>query len=94
MKKLTPAASAVWKHLHATGSITHVEAQTVHRVFDLAGRVMEIRKALKEGPTTPYEVRSVFKRDLNGARYVKYTLFVRKDDGSVVSIAEVNHAAA
>ena len=70
--KLTPAAAAIYKTICDKGSISAFEAVAVCRVFDCAGRIMEIRKALKaEGRAE--EIQSVYKTDTTGRRYVRYT---------------------
>jgi hypothetical protein len=77
--KLTPAATKIWTHLQNHGDISPVEAQTVYHVADLAGRIMEIRKALKDPANATYancSVLSKFKKDPVGHRYVRYALEV------------------
>lgn len=70
--KLTPAAAAIYDTICQKGSISAFEAVGVHRVFDCAGRIMEIRKALKAAGRFE-EIQSVYKKDTTGRRYVRYT---------------------
>lgn len=71
--KLTPAAESVYEHLLRHGSITALEAQAVYRIADLAGRICEVRRALKSS-TAPATVLSQFQKEADGRRYCRYVL--------------------
>jgi hypothetical protein len=84
--KLTPAATKIWTHLQNHGDISPVEAQTVYHVADLAGRIMEIRKALEAPENAAYanlHVVSKFKKDPVGHRYVRYALEAKPIPGVI-----------
>jgi len=65
--RLTPQSRVVLNHLKAAGSITAVEASAVHRVRSLSRRITEISD---EG----FKVKKEHKKDVNGQRYVRYSL--------------------
>lgn len=72
MLKLTPMARAVYTHLQQHPHLTRVQAQAVYRIFDLPGRIQEVRKALAvEGK---YEITSTLMKDAQGKRYTRYAL--------------------
>ena len=65
--QMTPQARTVLSHLKDLGSISPVEASTVHSVHRLAARILEIRK---QG----FHVATQHKRDAAGHPYARYYL--------------------
>lgn len=64
---MTPQAATILTHLQKRGSITPVEAQTVHRCRHLPARIHELRgEGVKIGKT--------LHKDVTGQRYSYYTL--------------------
>lgn len=68
---MTPAAAKVLRHMREHAHITPLEAQATYRVFDLAGRILELRKFLKG---TGQEIVTKFTKDALGKRYSRYVL--------------------
>ena len=64
---LSPQARKVLEHMQATGSISNVEANAVHRVRSVSRRITEIGAA-------GFNVSKDFRRDVTGQRYVRYSL--------------------
>ncbi len=52
-------------YLATKGSITPMEAMTVHRIYRLAARIAELKK---QG----YKIKASYLKDLTGKRYAKY----------------------
>ena len=67
MKKLSPQAELVLKHLKNVGPITPVEAAAVHRIRHLPRRIADLKEA---GHTIVTDIRY----DATGQRYAKYRL--------------------
>jgi len=65
--RMSPQTQIVANHLKATGSITAVEANAVHRIRSVSRRISEL---LDNG----YVIRKEHKRDVNNQRYVRYVL--------------------
>lgn len=57
----------VLNHLKRKGSLTSVEAEAVYRIRRLASRIDELRQ---DG----HPIKSVFRKDPTGQRYVRYVL--------------------
>lgn len=65
--RMSPQSRIVANHLKATGNITAVEAQAVHRIRSVSRRITEL---LDNG----FEIIKEQKRDVNNQRYVRYVL--------------------
>jgi hypothetical protein len=65
--RMSPQTRVVAGHLKATGSITAVEANAVHRIRSVSRRITEL---LDNG----FVIRKEQKRDVNNQRYVRYVL--------------------
>lgn len=70
---MSPQCTTVLNHLRKTGSITGVEAESVHRIRHLPSRIFELNRQRDEkgrrisiDPTTQH--------DVTGQRYVRYFL--------------------
>lgn len=79
--RLSPQAKTVLKHLLSVGSITNVEAHAVHRVRSLSRRVSELGEAC-------IKVSKEYKKDVNGQRYVRYSLDKTERDYARREMAE------
>ncbi|WPH18212.1 helix-turn-helix domain-containing protein [Variovorax paradoxus] len=66
-ERMSPQAKIVANHLKATGSITAVEANAVHRIRSVSRRITELTD-------NGIEIRKEQKRDVNNQRYVRYVL--------------------
>lgn len=65
---LTPQAALVLSHLQRKGTITPVEAATVHKIRSLPRRILDLKKA-------GYDIGTVIKKDLAGQRYAEYHFY-------------------
>lgn len=63
-------------HLLQHGTITQLEAMGVHRIFNLKGRIEELRNPLKKGSLVPAGkfINTRMKRDVTGKSYAEYYL--------------------
>jgi hypothetical protein len=68
-RRLSPQCDTVLRHLLRAGSITGVEAASVHRIRALPRRIADHREA-------GYVVRREQRQDVTGQRYVRYFLNV------------------
>ena len=59
--------SKILNHLQKLGSITFLEAWTLYSVRSLPRRIAELKEL-------GYEIVGVMKTDINGQRYMKYSL--------------------
>ena len=64
---LAPQERTVVRHLNDTGSITRMEADTMHRIRHLPTRIFNLKRA-------GFKIASSFRKDVNGQRYVRYLL--------------------
>lgn len=64
---ISPQSRIVAAHLAATGSITAVEANAVHRIRSVSRRITELRDH-------GLNIDKDHKRDVNQQRYVRYVL--------------------
>jgi len=64
---MTPQARTVYDHLRRVGSLTGIEAESIHKVRHLPRRIADLR-------ATGLNIRSKQCRDITGQRYVRYTL--------------------
>lgn len=65
--KLSPQSLIVLRHLRKTRSITNVEANAVHGVRSVSRRITEIIRA-------GFLIEKDFRKDVNGQRYVRYSV--------------------
>jgi hypothetical protein len=65
--RLTPQALIVLDHLRRAGSITGIEAETIHKVRHLPRRIADLRAA-------GIAIISKWRKDLTKQRYVRYFL--------------------
>lgn len=64
---MKPQTAAIYKHLCDVGTITNVEAQAVYKSRSLTKRISELK-------VLGYDIKSEWKRDHTGQRYVRYWL--------------------
>ena len=65
--KLTPQAERVLRHLEIEGSISGVEAASIHKVRHLPRRIADLKEA-------GYPIRKEMRKDVIGQRYARYFL--------------------
>jgi predicted RNase H-related nuclease YkuK (DUF458 family) len=65
---LTRQAQVVRDHLFKAGSISGLEAHTVHRIRSLSRRISELVAA-------GYDIQKQQKKDVTGQRYVRYSIY-------------------
>lgn len=68
MRRITPQAEKVLKHLVTTGSITNVEANAVLKCRSVSRRITEIKDELGT------IINKEFRKDSTGQRYVRYSM--------------------
>lgn len=72
---LSPQGKAVLIHMTSTGSISGLEASSIHRVRSLPRRILDIEAKLKEtGLDQRFQIQRVRKKDVLKQRYTRYHL--------------------
>jgi hypothetical protein len=64
---LSPQQYIVVHHLNATGSITGVEAESIHKIRHLPSRIFELK-------AKGYPIAAHTHHDVTGQRYVRYSM--------------------
>lgn len=76
---LSPQCNAVLGHMASTGSISGLEASSIHRVRSLPRRILDIEAKLKEtGLDQRFQIQRIRKKDVLKQRYTRYYLVKTK----------------
>lgn len=67
---MTPQCKTLLNHLNTAGSITNLEAITVHRIYALPRRISDLEEM-------GYRILRDHRKDVTGKRYVRYFLMGR-----------------
>lgn len=70
--KYTPQQRVIMDHLKYQGSITHLEAQSLHRIYSLAKRISEL---IREHGVS---ITKKWRTDVTGKRYIRY--FINEEE--------------